>query len=195
MAQQTPGFLYVLANETMPELVKIGRTERHPALRALELSEHTGVPTPFVVSFFVEVTDQVAAEAAVSEALDEVRLTSDREFFRVPAEIARQVILDNIRDFLPDRPYGPNTRIGNVRCPGCARVLQFSKLTRGTGGFCKCGAEVPYYEGQDWNGYSEYSYGVVLPRCPKCGERTYRDDFDSLHCGEPPCQEKIVDWI
>ncbi|MFN0150504.1 MAG: GIY-YIG nuclease family protein [bacterium] len=185
----------MLANTAMPELVKIGRTERHPTLRAQELSEHTGVPTPFVVTFFVEVTDQVLAEAAVAEALQDLRLTSDREFFRLSAETARDVILDNVRAFLPDRTYGPNTPIGSVRCPGCDTVLQFSKLTRREGGFCKCGADVPYHEGQDWNGYSAYSYGVVLPRCPKCRSRMYCDDSESLHCGEPACQEKVRDWI
>lgn len=49
------GFLYVLPNAGIPTSIKVGQTERHPAVRVMELSSHTGVPAPFGVRFFIEV--------------------------------------------------------------------------------------------------------------------------------------------
>jgi hypothetical protein len=45
------GFIYVLINVSMDGLVKIGKTQRDPEKRAIELSSATGVPTPFIVAF------------------------------------------------------------------------------------------------------------------------------------------------
>ena len=40
------GWVYILTNEAMPGLVKIGYTMNDPAIRAEELSSDTGVPLP-----------------------------------------------------------------------------------------------------------------------------------------------------
>lgn len=46
-----PGHIYILVNPSMEGLVKIGKTTRDPESRARELSQATGVPTPFYVAF------------------------------------------------------------------------------------------------------------------------------------------------
>lgn len=76
------GYLYVLSNESMPGLVKIGRTERQPETRAHELRT-TGVPHPFRLEVAISVPDSVAAEAQVHRLLSDrgTRTTGDREFF------------------------------------------------------------------------------------------------------------------
>lgn len=76
------GYLYVLSNESMPGLVKIGRTERQPETRAHELRT-TGVPQPFRLEIAIHVHDSVAAEAQVHRLLSErgTRTSGDREFF------------------------------------------------------------------------------------------------------------------
>lgn len=76
------GYLYVLSNEAMPGLVKIGRTERQPETRARELRT-TGVPHSFKLEFSIRVSDSAVAEEQVHRLLSErgARTSGDREFF------------------------------------------------------------------------------------------------------------------
>jgi hypothetical protein len=76
------GYVYVMSNESMPGIVKIGRTTGRPGKRASELFT-TGVPTPFRVEYAVHVADTVAAERAAHERFESYRVSSRREFFRV----------------------------------------------------------------------------------------------------------------
>lgn len=43
------GWVYVLENESMPGVYKIGMTTSTPEKRAKDISSSTGVPTPFIV--------------------------------------------------------------------------------------------------------------------------------------------------
>ena len=43
------GYIYVLINPSMEDVVKIGKTERDPKNRAAELSSVSGVPEKFIV--------------------------------------------------------------------------------------------------------------------------------------------------
>ena len=43
------GYVYILVNENVPSLVKIGFTNRDPKTRAIELSNVTGVPGEWIV--------------------------------------------------------------------------------------------------------------------------------------------------
>jgi hypothetical protein len=53
MPSHESGFVYVLRNRTMPDLVKIGFATSLAEDRAKDLSKHTGVPLPFQVAFSV----------------------------------------------------------------------------------------------------------------------------------------------
>lgn len=83
---QGAGFLYILANPSMPGLVKVGRTNRKPSERAQELSGSTGVPTPFLVVYEVLVSDCNEAEKYIHTVLSNrgYRLSENREFFKAP---------------------------------------------------------------------------------------------------------------
>jgi DNA segregation ATPase FtsK/SpoIIIE-like protein len=85
------GYVYVMANEAMPDVVKIGRTADSPSKRARELSG-TSVPTSFRVIHEVLVSDQVAAERMVHRALGQFRKNSSREFFSVTPEQAIEAV-------------------------------------------------------------------------------------------------------
>lgn len=74
--------VYVLTNETMPGLIKIGLTTRPIAERLAELRGASGVPGRFVVEALFEASDPAALERAVHEALADTRYSNDREFFR-----------------------------------------------------------------------------------------------------------------
>jgi hypothetical protein len=88
----TPGWVYILTNEAMPGMVKIGLTTKTPKERAAELSSPSGVPLPFVVAWARAVSDCAYVEKAVHRMLDDKRVNGKRESFRVDVATARQVI-------------------------------------------------------------------------------------------------------
>lgn len=103
------GYVYILTNESMPGLVKIGKTTRCPDGRALEL-DTTGVPTPFKVVHYVFAPDCHALERYVHELMPDLRVRDSREFFRADTSLAIGLLDDAHRDtvekwlcdFIPD---------------------------------------------------------------------------------------------
>jgi T5orf172 domain len=89
----TQGYLYVLSNPSIPGLLKIGRTDREPDLRARELRT-TGVPQPFVLEHYVLVKDSFSAEKQAHSLLQTkgARMSPDREFFSVDLRQAIEVL-------------------------------------------------------------------------------------------------------
>lgn len=77
----TYGFVYVLTNDWMPDLIKVGCTERSPAARADELSRPTGVPSSFTVEFYAEFEDHQRIERDLHRWLAPYRINDGREFF------------------------------------------------------------------------------------------------------------------
>lgn len=77
------GFVYVLTNRSMPGLVKIGCTRKHPLERLEELCAATGVPTKFDLAFYKDFADCFAAEDLAHEAFAAARVNESREFFAV----------------------------------------------------------------------------------------------------------------
>ncbi|MGM0823925.1 MAG: GIY-YIG nuclease family protein [Pseudomonadota bacterium] len=85
------GYVYVLSNESMPGLVKIGMTKRDRKIRTKELYT-TGVPTRFKIEFEVFCEDRLAFETAVHDELIECRVNEKREFFKTTVTNAITVI-------------------------------------------------------------------------------------------------------
>lgn len=96
-ASYTVGFVYVLTNESMPGLVKIGMTQGLPEDRALDLYS-TGVPSAFNVAFRSTTSQPRAVELRVHDLLDSYRINPKREFFQVPVgtaiEAVHQALID-----------------------------------------------------------------------------------------------------
>lgn len=105
----TRGFVYILTNQCMPGMVKIGKTTRSVQARAAELF-HTGVPTPFHVEHSVECPDCHALEAEMHGSFADRRVSSSREFFAVNAaeaiehldDLRRQQVEIWLDSFFPD---------------------------------------------------------------------------------------------
>jgi hypothetical protein len=76
------GYIYVLSNEAMPGIVKIGRTERLVQDRADELHD-TATPLPFRIEYQAACFNPQQAERAIHLQLSSCRVNSAREFFRV----------------------------------------------------------------------------------------------------------------
>ncbi len=111
-----PGYIYLLINNSMPGLVKVGRTTRSPLERMGELSSATGVPTPFQLVYDVLVPDAVAAEQFVHDALTKqgYRATENREFFRAPIHEVVKLLM-RVRELMEsitiERSLSGETRI------------------------------------------------------------------------------------
>ncbi|WP_017216158.1 GIY-YIG nuclease family protein [Pseudoalteromonas sp. NJ631] len=82
-----PGYVYILINESMPGLIKIGKTRRDSRSRARELYK-TGVPTPYQVAFELFCDNHVRTESEIHDRLSDFRINSNREFFRYPLDKA-----------------------------------------------------------------------------------------------------------
>ncbi len=76
------GWVYVLTNEAMPELVKIGHTFDDPWERSNQLSRPTGIPMPFEVLYAHKTRFPRETEAWVHNYFRHERV-SEREFFRL----------------------------------------------------------------------------------------------------------------
>ncbi len=84
-------YVYVLKNEFMPGLLKIGYTYNDPSLRANQLFK-TGVPGEFEIVHTSRCFNGMRVEKAVHEALKRFRVRKDREFFKVDLEKAIHII-------------------------------------------------------------------------------------------------------
>lgn len=88
------GFVYILSNESMPGILKVGATTKHPEDRAKELFS-TGVAVPFHVEFAIHCCDAFGVERFAHDSLSTQRVSSSREFFRVDLSYAIEVVLQH----------------------------------------------------------------------------------------------------
>jgi hypothetical protein len=79
------GFIYVMTNDSMPDLVKVGMSKKVPTERAKEL-EDTGVPKPYVVQYYAFFDDISQAEKEAHKALSEYHY--NKEFFKTDVATA-----------------------------------------------------------------------------------------------------------
>ena len=86
-------YVYIFSNPTIPNIIKIGFTGKHPEKRAEEISRSTGVPLPYEVKWAFKCHDGHNLEREVRKELDYCRISSDREHFQIPIEEAKKVIL------------------------------------------------------------------------------------------------------
>ncbi len=80
------GIVYVLTNEAMPGLVKIGKTKRDDLKSRLNELNGTGVPFPFDVFFAAKVADAQDVEKRLHKAFGPYRPNPKREFFKIEPE-------------------------------------------------------------------------------------------------------------
>lgn len=87
------GCVYILKNEAMPDLIKIGYTTRTAKERADELYDGvTGVPMPFEVAHAYPCEEPQKLEREIHRKLTSHRINQYREFFKYPADDAFQML-------------------------------------------------------------------------------------------------------
>jgi len=89
------GFVYVMSNKAMPDLVKIGFSTKHPELRAKEL-EGTGLPYAYIVEYCAFLENPFEVEQATHQRLADKN--EAKEFFRVGIEEAVFSLLDTTKE-------------------------------------------------------------------------------------------------
>jgi hypothetical protein len=97
--QQT---VYILTNEAMPGLVKIGFTEGSVQNRISNLSSATGVPLPYECYYAAEVDDMKRVESLLHQLFSEHRINPKREFFRLdPEKVVLALSIGRFKDVTP----------------------------------------------------------------------------------------------
>lgn len=99
--------VYILTNEAMPSLVKIGLTT--DLKTRLSQLYSTGVPLPFNCEYAAVVADAVAVEKALHIAFGDKRLHDRREFFEIDPVQARVVL-----ELLAQQEVTPGVESDNV---------------------------------------------------------------------------------
>lgn len=93
--------VYVLTNEAMDGLVKIGLTTTSVEERIKQL-DNTSLPLPFQCFYAAEVVNAAVVENKLHKIFADKRVRSNREFFRVAANQVREAIqLAELRDVTP----------------------------------------------------------------------------------------------
>ena len=96
-----PEIVYVLTNEAMEGMVKIGRTTTSVEQRIREL-DSTSVPLPFQCFYAAEVGNSALVEGKLHRIFSDKRIRLNREFYRVDANQVREAIqLAELRDVTP----------------------------------------------------------------------------------------------
>ena len=97
-----PEIVYVLTNEAMPGLIKIGLTSDSVEARLTNLSSFTGVPLPFECYFAAEVKDATRLEKTLHQLFAESRINPKREFFRLdPEKVVLAISIGDFKEMTP----------------------------------------------------------------------------------------------
>ena len=97
-----PDIIYVLTNEAMPGLIKIGLTSDSVEARLTNLSSHTGVPLAFECYFAAEVRNGARIERTLHQLFGESRINPRREFFRLdPEKVVLAISIGDFREVTP----------------------------------------------------------------------------------------------
>lgn len=100
-----PNIVYVLTNEEMPGLVKIGLTTESVESRISQLSASSGVPIAFECYFAAEVKDCAKLEKTLHKLFSDHRVNPKREFFRVdPEKVVLAISIGEFHEITPGAP-------------------------------------------------------------------------------------------
>lgn len=93
-AKKNNGCVYILKNKYMPEIVKIGYTDRSLMDRCNELYT-TGVPCVFEIFAYAITPNFKEFESAIHQALASKRVNPQREFFKISPQNAFNTFLNH----------------------------------------------------------------------------------------------------
>lgn len=86
------GFIYILSTREVPDVLKIGYTDRDVATRVREINSATGVLIPYGARAAWLVPQARCVESDLHDRLADFRVRKDREFFRIPFADAAKIV-------------------------------------------------------------------------------------------------------
>lgn len=101
-----PSTIYVLTNEAMPGLVKIGMTDGLVEDRIKQLSAPSGVPVQFECYYAAEVDDMKRVESLLHQLFAKDRISNKREFFRIePERVVIALSIGKFKEVTPGKVF------------------------------------------------------------------------------------------
>jgi len=88
-------YVYILANQSVPNMVKIGMTTKTPAERAKEISSSTGVAIPWQVVYEYKCYNSLFLEREVHTHFKAQRVNAKREMFAID-KITAQLVIEQL---------------------------------------------------------------------------------------------------
>ena len=82
------GKVYILTNDAMPGIIKIGITEMETIEERMKSLDNTSVPKPFRFYYAIETDKYKEIEKLMHNAFSKFRIRNNREFFEMDAENA-----------------------------------------------------------------------------------------------------------
>lgn len=150
------GFVYVLSNQSMPNLYKIGFTNRPIISRVEELNSPTSLPTQFDIELVFPSANPLEHEQQIHKKLDKYRINDRREFFSCsfnrifneikdvtgnnPSYFRHKTLFNDIYNYSPWSTISNNTKYSD-KCPVCGTKGKVNQQKENTIGkfFCfKC---------------------------------------------------------
>lgn len=92
-------YIYIFSNSQYPEIVKVGKTTKHPEIRAKELSSQTGSVGKWQAEWYMVVPDAEIAEKTAHYLLKEFREDPKKEFFKISILKAAGIIEKKLVEF------------------------------------------------------------------------------------------------
>jgi hypothetical protein len=118
------GFVYILTNEAMPGLIKIGMTDQDDVESRIRGLDTTGVALPFQCYYAAKVEDNRKVERALHTAFGDFRIRPNREFFRLdPYKVKAILEVLELEDVTP--------RIEIVESPEDIQALRNANIKAG----------------------------------------------------------------
>jgi len=156
------GWVYVISNNAMPDLIKVGYSMSDPELRAKELN-HTGTPHPYNVLYDALVDEPRDIEQRVHSQLSSS--LEGKEWFRcslylavktIRAVVGEKILLETLKeDLIPEAMKALPTK-SYRDCQKCEHIL--------TGSYCNdCNFDPDKYEMKD-NSNEKGPEGRLEPR-------------------------------
>lgn len=126
--------VYLLTNEAMPNIVKIGMTKDSVKSRLSSLNSHSGVPLPFECYFAAEVEDCAKTESILHKLFSDNRINQRREFFKIePEKVVLAISLGSFKEV---------TDVNNDIDEDDAKVIKESKAKRSRINLSKLGINI-----------------------------------------------------
>lgn len=118
------GFVYILTNESMPGLIKIGLTDQNDVESRIRSLDTTGVALPFQCYYAAKVEDNRRVESALHTAFGDFRIRPNREFFRLDPYKVKAIL-----EVLELEDVTPRTEI--VESAGDIQALRTANIKAG----------------------------------------------------------------